>query len=119
MEQTPLLANSPHSTDHLISVRFCVFKEADCNCPCACSSCCRDYITDATQIVVPNTTTVGEFIHILNETNSPSKEYKAAFIKNFRLRNEDLLAPTIRSFEKFEAPIIIVPQESGCCCLLI
>lgn len=124
IEQQPLLAQppqSPHSTDDLIAVRFCVFKEAACDCPCRLCSCCKNYVYRATQIVVPNTTTVGEFIQILNGMHHPEKEYTACSIAGFRLRNDDLLAPTIKSFEKFESPLVVVPEGSSCCssCLLI
>ncbi|KAK8836647.1 hypothetical protein M9Y10_037583 [Tritrichomonas musculus] len=117
IEQTqPLLAQpNPNSTDNLISVRFCVYKDELCCCPIF--SCCKASTEDAVQIVVPETTTVGQFLQIVNETNNPKKEYSIALIAGFRLRNEDLLAPTIRSFERFEAPIVVVPKDS--CCLLI
>lgn len=117
MEQTqPLLSNQQvNSTAGTVSVRFCVHKPAGC-CPSIC--CCnREEFINATQVVVPDTTTVGEFLRIVNEINQPKNEYTFASINGFQLHNNDLIAPTIRSFEKFAAPIVIVPKEA--CCLLI
>lgn len=120
---TPLLQpTSINSTDGLISVRFWVHKDScwpmDCckdRC-CTCCYSCREVIENATQIVVPNTTTVGEFLHIVSQQSN--KEFTAAFIEGCRLKNEDLIAPTINSFIKFRVPIVVVPKDQ-CCCLLI
>ncbi|KAK8836249.1 hypothetical protein M9Y10_039881 [Tritrichomonas musculus] len=117
IEQTQPLLEQPNlnSSPGLVSVRFCVYQEAGC-CP-SLFSCCRAKTEDAIQAVVPDTTTVGQFLQIVNETNRPKNEYTIATIAGFRLRNEDLIAPTIKSFERFESPIVIVPKDS--CCLLI
>lgn len=110
-----------HSTSNLISVRFCVHKDAaPCNkaCPSCCyCSCCQEETIDACQIVLPATATVGDFLQLVNDMNQPKKEYGYAFINGFRLKNEDPIGPTIKSYIKFSAPIVVVPKED--CCLLI
>lgn len=112
----PLLSQQDDPTAGKVSVRFCVHQEEGC-CPNCCWCCCRERYYNAVQIVVPDTTTVGEFLHIVSELNGAKTEYSMAFINNFQLTNSDLIAPTIRSFENFASPIVVVPKEG--CCLLI
>lgn len=113
----PLLPSQPiDPTAGKISVRFCVSQEAGCLNSC-CSFCCKAKILNAVQLVVPDTTTVGEFLHMLNEMFKPKEEYDIALINGFQLSRDDLLAPTIRSFENFDSPIVVYPKKA--CCLLI
>lgn len=105
----------------IVSVRFAV-AVGECCCynfvrclPCC--SCCGVHYKDEKQLVVPDTTTVGEFLNIVNRLNNAKEPYIAAFIGDYQLRESDLVAPTIRSYEKFESPMIVVPSSQ--CCLLI
>ena len=109
-QTTPLLAQPPANlTPGLVSVRFCVHKDAGC-CPWIFKcDCCQEKIENAVQIVVPDTTTVGEFLHIVSQMGNAKEEYGMAFINDFQLNNNDLIAPTIRSFEKFTSPIVVFP----------
>lgn len=114
----PLLEGNDLS--HTVSVRFCVHRDPCC-CYICCPTCkcCQEQFENATQIVVPETTTVEEFLRTINRMFSPKTEYAVAYIHGYQLKNSDLIAPTIRSFEKFEAPIVIVPKDTCCSCLLV
>ena len=108
---------------HNVSVKFCVYTAEGscytcCSC-CPCGDCCAPSREDATQIVVPDTTTVDEFLRIVTRMNNPKTEYTAAFIDQYQLRGSDLVAPTVRSFEKFASPVLIVPKGRNNCCLLV
>ena len=117
MEQQPLLSQRKvDPTADKVSVRFCVHQKPGCLNSC-CSCCCKGKIEDEVQIVVPETTTVQEFLQITAEVNKPKEPYTGAFINGYQLNPDDLIAPTIRSFENFESPIVVAPKEP--CCLLI
>ena len=89
----PLLEGNQLS--HMVSVRFCVHRDPCC-CYICCPTCkcCQEQFENATQIVVPETTTVEEFLHTINRMFSPKTEYAAAFINGYQLKNSDLIAPT-------------------------
>lgn len=118
VEQTqPLLAQPQvNPTDGMVSVRFCVRQGAG---RCPIFPCCKAKIFDSTQIVVPETTTVEQFLRIVSQINGAVEPYSIALIDGYQLSLEDLIAPTIRSFENFESPIVVVPKEPPCCCLLV
>ena len=111
----------PTQTPGKISVKFCVYRKSAPCYPCCqyvpCCSCCGPVIQNAIQIVVPDNITVEEFLRTVSRVTNPSKEYTTAYIGFNQLINSDLLAPSIRSFEHFEVPLVVVPKES--CCLLI
>lgn len=118
VEQTqPLLAQSQASpAAGKVSVRFCYHQNAGCFhsiLPC----CCNGKDLNANQIVVPDTTTVGEFLQRVSEINNAKEPYTMAFINGYQLTNDDLIAPTVRSYEYFESPILVTPKDA--CCLLI
>ncbi|KAK8836645.1 hypothetical protein M9Y10_037581 [Tritrichomonas musculus] len=117
VEQTqPLLAEPQvNPTAGLVSVRFCILQGAGC---CPFFPCCKAKKLDATQIVVPETTTVEQFLRMVSQINGASEPYSIALIDDYQLSNEDYIAPTIRSFENFESPIVVVPKEPPCCLLI-
>lgn len=117
MEQQPLLAQQQvDPTADKVSVRFCVHQNPCCLNKCI-PCCCKGKYLDEIQIVVPETTTVGEFLQIASDVNKPKDPYTSAFINGYQLTHDDLIAPTIRSFENFASPIVVSPKEP--CCLLI
>ena len=118
-QASPLLQSEREQ--RVVSVRFAV-SYGECCCysmvsSIPCCSCCGMHYKDEKQVVVPDTTTVGEFLRIVNRLNNAKEPYVCAFIDGYQLRESDLVAPTIRSYEKFESPMIVVPAPK--CCLLI
>lgn len=123
-DQEPLLEDTP--PEGMVSVRFqCLtLKEACCACDsCACCPCCADTIYHHQyQIVVPENCSVLQFCQIASKHVSAADTYSICKLNGvYRLRMDDPIGPTIRSYEWIESPVLVlsVPQPDECCCCLM
>ncbi|KAK8896234.1 hypothetical protein M9Y10_014129 [Tritrichomonas musculus] len=108
-------ANVP---DGMVSVRFACFTNEK-----SCCSCCMNDITylHRHQIVLPEDTTVEQFLSYASRMVGTDKEYSICKVNGiFKLRSSDPIGPTLKSYEYIESPILglAIPAEKSCCLLI-
>lgn len=88
------------------------------SCLC-CRCCCNPDIFLPRHIVVPADVTVEKFLEIATEAIGTPTPFDVALIDGFILKHSDKLAPSLKAFEHFQQPIVVVlTPPSGCCNLI-
>ena len=128
-QQEPLLnPASQNVPEGMVSVRFfCHTEEKKC-CGCCDCCCCKDKVyLHQHQIVLPEDTTVGQFMKIASRKVGADKTYNICGVVtsdegSFILRDEDPVGPIIKSYRYFSTPplgLSRVEITEKHCCLLI
>lgn len=102
----------------MVSIRFSCFTSESACCPCKDDK----VILHQHQIVLPEMTTVSSFISIASSKVMASEKFDRCTLNGFELRDSDPIGPTIKSFECFESPVVILRKDEIVekpCCLLI
>lgn len=121
-DDPPLLSPNQNVNvpDGMVSIRFACFTEEKACCAGCCNSKDKLYL-HMHQIVLPEDTTVDQFLTIASRKVGAEQKYTICRVNgDFRLRMNDPIGPTIKSYEYIESPILGLgaPAEK-CCCLLI
>ena len=120
-EQTEPLLYPPNQNVNVpegyVSVRFACLTSEKASC---CSSDDTLYLHQH-QIVLPETATVDQFLTIATRMVDSSERFTSGRVNGvFRLRPNDPIGPTIKSYRYFESPVLRlgVPAKESCCLLI-
>ena len=114
--------------DGMVSIRFyCHTEEKKC-CGCCNCCCCKDKVyAHQHQIVVPEDTTVAQFMSIASRKVGSPNTYNICHIivrdeGAFLLRDDDPVGPIIKSYRYFDSPLLTLSYvgitEKSCCLLI-
>lgn len=94
--------------DGMVSIRFhCLTTDKKCCSCCNCCCCKSNIYLHQHQIVLPEDTTVDQFLHIAARKVGAAKSYSRCTVNGlFRLRNSDPIGPTIKSYRYLESPLL-------------
>lgn len=114
--------------DGLLSVKFSrLYEKNDCAKCCAktcycCSCCCENDSFAAMTIVVPENITVGDFKKEAKKAlgdEDVNDQATKIICNGCRLREDDLLAPTIKAYKYFDFPLVVLESPPNNACNLI
>ncbi|KAK8836250.1 hypothetical protein M9Y10_039882 [Tritrichomonas musculus] len=107
--------------DGYVSVRFtCSTSETTTSC---CSSEETKYYHQH-QIILPENTTVDQFLMIAARKVNSSEPFSGCRVRGiYKLRPNDPIGPTVKSYQYFESPVFsldgsYVPAKQSCCLLV-
>lgn len=121
----PRLANqNVNVPDGMVSIRFlCLTEEKKC-CGCCNCCCCKDSVyLHQHQIVLPEDTTVDQFLDVATRKVGSETRYTTCTVNGlFHLRRNDPIGPTIKSYKYLESPLLSLsystPVDKSCCLLI-
>lgn len=109
--------------DGMVAIAFTRYYEqsscaACCEscCPC-CSSCCDQDKLGAMTVVVPENTTVKQFIKIAKKAlGDEDQDNSIVYLDCQKLRPDDLIAPTVLAYKYFRFPVLQIsgPPQNAC-----
>lgn len=121
----PKPVNADDDEPMVIAVRFVTLSEKTCfqeTCSCCiacCCKCCMPQEVLPQQYIVDDSLTVGQFMEKVNSENDCKQPFIYAELNGFKLRDDDLLAPSIRAFQYFAMPVMQLYAPADGCCNLI